>query len=67
MGSNPTADKSTRLEMSNFQITKFRSPAACGAHAVVVSRLLRMQKALGSNPSGSIFITEKEFGSIYFR
>ena len=26
-----------------------------GAHGVVVSRLLRMQKALGSNPSGSIF------------
>ena len=25
------------------------------AHGVVVSRLLRMQKALGSNPSGSIF------------
>ena len=24
------------------------------AHGVVVSRLLRMQKALGSNPSGSI-------------
>ena len=26
------------------------------AHGVVVSRLLRMQKALGSNPSGSTFI-----------
>ena len=26
------------------------------AHGVVVSRLLRMQKALGSNPSGSSFI-----------
>jgi hypothetical protein len=25
------------------------------AHGVVVSRLLRMQKALGSNPSGSTF------------
>ena len=25
----------------------------CRAHGVVVSRLLRMQKALGSNPSGS--------------
>ena len=26
------------------------------AHGVVVSRLLRMQKALGSNPSGSILV-----------
>ena len=26
----------------------------CRAHGVAVSRLLRMQKALGSNPSGSI-------------
>ena len=28
----------------------------CRAHGVVVSRLLRMQKALGSNPSGSTFL-----------
>ena len=28
------------------------------AHGVVVSRLLRMQKALGSNPSGSMFLRE---------
>ena len=28
------------------------------AHGVVVSRLLRMPKALGSNPSGSMFLRE---------
>ena len=34
---------------------------ASRAHGVVVSRLLRMQKALGSNPSGSIISSKKKF------
>jgi hypothetical protein len=42
----------------------------CGeqrAHGVVVSRLLRMQKALGSNPSGSnLFLLEQKKSPLHF-
>ena len=41
------------LDFSNTEIAKYMSLFDRGAHGVVVSRLLRMQKALGSNPSGS--------------
>ena len=32
-----------------------------GAHGVVASHPLRMRKALGSNPSVSIYLLDKEF------
>jgi hypothetical protein len=48
-----------RMHHRELGIHTWTSEKEHRAHGVVVSRLLRMQKALGSNPSGSTFFGVK--------
>ena len=57
VGSNPTADIfDSPFCLLEIVITFAINFVFKRAHGVVVSRLLHMQKALGSNPSGSILL-----------